>query len=67
MCQADNSHEIIQLNSSTNTAEAIRIIRTNLEFLLKDVEEGRVVGCEFWVMGRLERNLVFIRTSTGSF
>ena len=38
--KADNPNEIIQLNSRTNTAEAIRIIRTNLEFLLKDVQEG---------------------------
>ena len=38
--KADNPNEIIQLNSRTNTAEAIRIIRTNLEFLLKDVPEG---------------------------
>jgi capsular exopolysaccharide synthesis family protein len=37
---SDNPNEIIQLNSRTNTAEAIRIIRTNLEFLLKDVQEG---------------------------
>jgi capsular exopolysaccharide synthesis family protein len=38
--KADQPNEIIQLNSRTNTAEAIRIIRTNLEFLLKDVQEG---------------------------
>jgi len=38
--KADNPNEIIQLNSRTNTAEAIRIIRTNLEFLLKDVKDG---------------------------
>lgn len=38
--KSDKPNEIIQINSRTNTAEAIRIVRTNLEFLLKDVQDG---------------------------
>ena len=39
--KSENPNEIIQLNSRTSTAEAIRIVRTNLEFLLKDVAENK--------------------------
>ena len=38
---SDSHNEIIQSNSRTSSAEAIRIIRTNLEFILNDVEKDK--------------------------
>ncbi|TGD57149.1 GumC family protein [Flavobacterium humi] len=38
---SDSHNEIIQSNSRTSSAEAIRIIRTNLEFILNSVEKNR--------------------------
>jgi tyrosine-protein kinase Etk/Wzc len=38
---SDSHNEIIQSNSRTSSAEAIRIIRTNLEFILNDVEKEK--------------------------
>ncbi|ESU27258.1 tyrosine-protein kinase involved in exopolysaccharide biosynthesis [Flavobacterium limnosediminis JC2902] len=38
--KADNSNQIISTDSNSSTAEALRIIRTNLEFLLSDVHES---------------------------
>ena len=37
---SDSSTEIIKSESRTSTAEALRIIRTNLEFMLNKVEDG---------------------------
>ena len=36
---SDSHNEIIQPSSRTSTAEAIRIVRTNLEFILNNVDE----------------------------
>lgn len=36
-----SSEEVIEANSTTSAAEAIRIARTNLEFLLNQVPEGK--------------------------
>src|SRR5574343_360144 len=38
--KAETSEQIISTNSRTSTAEALRIVRTNLEFLLNEVPEG---------------------------
>ncbi|MEM8520404.1 polysaccharide biosynthesis tyrosine autokinase [Flavobacterium sp. PL12] len=38
---SDSPSEIIQSESRTSSAEALRIIRTNLEFMLTKVSEGR--------------------------
>lgn len=38
---SDNPSEIIKSESRTSSAEALRIIRTNLEFMLSKVEEGQ--------------------------
>lgn len=38
---SESNNQIIQSDSRTSTAEAIRIIRTNLEFILNDVESGK--------------------------
>jgi capsular exopolysaccharide synthesis family protein len=38
---ADNPSEIIKSESRTSSAEALRIIRTNLEFMLSKTEEGQ--------------------------
>ncbi|MEO8515776.1 MAG: polysaccharide biosynthesis tyrosine autokinase [Flavobacterium sp.] len=38
---SDDNNEIIQSSSRTSSAEAIRIIRTNLEFILNDVEKNK--------------------------
>src|SRR5690606_4215858 len=38
--KAETSNEIITLHSRTSTAEALRIIRTNLEFMLSHIPEG---------------------------
>ncbi|MEL1254260.1 polysaccharide biosynthesis tyrosine autokinase [Flavobacterium sp. DGU38] len=37
---SDNSNELIKAESRTSSAEAIRIVRTNLEFMLTNVPEG---------------------------
>lgn len=37
---SDSHNEIIQSNSRTSSAEAIRIVRTNLEFILNRVDEN---------------------------
>lgn len=39
--KSESSDEIINTNSRSSTAEAIRIVRTNLEFMLGAVTEGR--------------------------
>lgn len=38
---SDTNNEIIQPNSRTSSAEAIRIVRTNLEFILNNVDSGK--------------------------
>jgi tyrosine-protein kinase Etk/Wzc len=38
---SDNPSEIMKSESRTSSAEALRIIRTNLEFMLSKVEEGQ--------------------------
>ncbi|MEO8235949.1 MAG: polysaccharide biosynthesis tyrosine autokinase [Flavobacterium sp.] len=38
---SDDNNEIIQSSSRTSSAEAIRIVRTNLEFILNDVERDK--------------------------
>ena len=38
--KSETSEQIISTNSRTSTAEALRIVRTNLEFLLNEVPEG---------------------------
>jgi len=38
---SEENNEIIRSTSRTSTAEAIRIIRTNLEFILNDVDSNR--------------------------
>jgi tyrosine-protein kinase Etk/Wzc len=38
---SDSHNEIIQPSSRSGTAEAIRIVRTNLEFILNSVEENK--------------------------
>lgn len=38
---SDSHNEIIQANSRTSSAEAIRIVRTNLEFILNTVDENK--------------------------
>lgn len=38
--KSENKDEIIATNSRTNIAEALRIIRTNLEFMLPEVSES---------------------------
>ncbi len=38
---SDDNNEIIQSSSRTSSAEAIRIVRTNLEFILNDVEDNK--------------------------
>lgn len=38
---SDNPNEIMQPESRTSSAEALRIIRTNLEFMLSKVPEGK--------------------------
>ncbi len=38
--KAETSNEIITLHSRTSTAEALRIIRTNLEFMLSHIPDG---------------------------
>ncbi len=38
---ADSHEEIINTNSRSSSAEAIRIVRTNLEFMLTEVPEGK--------------------------
>ena len=37
---SDNANELIKAESRTSSAEAIRIVRTNLEFMLTNVPEG---------------------------
>lgn len=37
---SDNTNELIKAESRTSSAEAIRIVRTNLEFMLTNVPEG---------------------------
>ncbi|MBF0695058.1 MAG: polysaccharide biosynthesis tyrosine autokinase [Flavobacterium sp.] len=39
--KSESVDEIININSRSSTAEAIRIVRTNLEFMLGGVQEGR--------------------------
>ncbi|CAD0004595.1 GumC family protein [Flavobacterium salmonis] len=38
---SENANELIKTESRTSSAEAIRIVRTNLEFMLTNVPEGR--------------------------
>lgn len=38
---SESNNQIIQADSRTSCAEAIRIVRTNLEFILNDVEAGK--------------------------
>jgi tyrosine-protein kinase Etk/Wzc len=39
--KSENKDEIIAVNSRTNAAEALRIVRTNLEFMLQKVPDGQ--------------------------
>jgi capsular exopolysaccharide synthesis family protein len=39
--RSDNSEELIDSNSRSSSAEAVRMIRTNLEFVLSNVQQGR--------------------------
>lgn len=38
---SEDTHSLIKTDSRTSSAEAIRIVRTNLEFMLTNVPEGR--------------------------
>ncbi|WP_310556217.1 polysaccharide biosynthesis tyrosine autokinase [Flavobacterium sp.] len=38
---SEHNNEIMQSSSRTSTAEAIRIVRTNLEFILNDIDDNK--------------------------
>jgi hypothetical protein len=40
ICQSDTPNEIMKTNSRSSSAEGLRMIRTNLEFMLGKVPEG---------------------------
>ena len=44
---SDSSNEIMEVNSRSSSAEALRIIRTNLEFMISDLpkNESKVIFC----------------------